>query len=380
MPAFRFEAGEAEAIVEEFRAHDRMKLEADGPSPARPTPLDPSTSERAVRVMGQRGFGCVSCHVVAGRLPPGAEPETLGPDLALSHRRMTERYFRRWLSDPQRIIVGTPMPQFLKPIAGEPASLDDQLSSIWQLIGGGSLAEELASGTREVLRRTGERATVVRDMVLLPDGPDTPYNPRAVVVGLKNDFTLLFDADRLSWLAWWRGGFLSRTKSGRLWEWHPEGERLWTATSRRSPIVFLAADGSIQAPDLVRDRFGSFRELEFIRAGVRLRYDLKLAGGGRASVTELIEPIEKGWRRALHVTGAPKGSRPAIVLDAPALASQDDAGVSWNLGADRLTILVVEATPAGAAPERVWILDESPDGSRAVRLETRVGPATRAGN
>lgn len=380
MPAFRFEAGEAEAIVAEFQDHDRMEPAADDPSPARPTPLDPSTNERAVRLMGQRGFGCVSCHVVAGRLPPGAEPETLGPDLALSHLRMTERYFRRWLSDPQRIIPGTPMPQFLKPIAGEPGALDEQLSSIWRLLGGGSLAEEMASGTREVLRRTGERAAVVRDMVLLPDGPDTPYNPRALVVGLKNDFTLLFDADRSSWIAWWRGGFLSRTKTGRLWEWHPEGERLWTAKSRRSPIVFLAADGSIQTPDLVRDRFGSFRELEFVRAGVRLSYDLELVGGGRASVTERIEPTEQGWTRALTVKGAPKGSRPAIVLDAPAGASHEDSGVSWNLGADRVTVRVGGAKPAGASPERIWILDDSPDGSRTARLETRVGPAARGGN
>src|SRR5262249_45519025 len=158
------------------------------------------------------------------------------------HGRMTERYFRRWIADPQRIIAGTPMPQFLKPVEGVPGTLDDQLALIWRLLGSSDLAEVAASGTREVLRREGDRALVVRDMVLMPGLPDTAYTPRALAVGFKNEASLLFDTDRLGWLAAWRGGFLARTKSGRLWEWHPEGARLWTAPRRLPPVVLIAPD------------------------------------------------------------------------------------------------------------------------------------------
>src|SRR5262249_40733032 len=158
-------------------------------------------------------------------------------------RRMTERYFRRWVADPQRILAGTPMPQFLQPVAagpaaaGVPATLDGQLGVIWQGLGSPSLAEGAAVGTREVPSREGDRALVVRDMVLVPEAPDTRYTPRGLAVGLKNGASLLFDTDRLTWLAWWHHGFLYRTKAGRLWEWHPEGARLWTSPKRLPPVV-----------------------------------------------------------------------------------------------------------------------------------------------
>ncbi|MBX6316486.1 MAG: c-type cytochrome, partial [Isosphaeraceae bacterium] len=115
MPSYPFQPGEAEAILAYFCAHDRQDP-SPGPEPDEPTPRpDLVTIERGANLIGQRGFGCLSCHVLAGKIPAGGEPETLGPDLALAHRRMTSRYFRRWLADPQRIIPGTPMPQFLQP-------------------------------------------------------------------------------------------------------------------------------------------------------------------------------------------------------------------------------------------------------------------------
>ena len=357
MPVFAFEPGEAEAIATLFQSHDRMRREPE--PPAITTRPDPATRETAARLIGQRGFGCVSCHVLAGRIPPGGEPETLGPDLALAHRRMTERYFRRWIANPQRIIAGTPMPQFLQPVATVPGTLEDQLNALWQLLGSTHVNEVAAFGTREFLKREGDRALVVRDMVLLPDAPGTPYTPRALALGLKNDHTLLFDTDRLTWLAWWRGGFLSRTKSGRLWEWHPEGERLWTAPNRLAPVAFRDQHGALVGPVAVRERFGSFRELDFAGGGLSLRYALNLPGGGTAEVVEDVQPTADGWERAVRVSGLPAGLRPVLIETPPAAANGNEtANMTWSAGRARVTLEIVDATPidSPAAGTRAFLM------------------------
>jgi mono/diheme cytochrome c family protein len=359
MPSFAFEPNEADAIAEALRGHDRMRAEPESSPAHAPTRLEPATRDLAARLIAQRGFGCLSCHVLAGRVPPGGEPETLGPDLALSHRRMTERYFRRWIADPQRIIAGTPMPQFLKPIEGVPGTLDDQLLAIWRLLGSDVLTEVAATGTREILKREGDRALVVRDMVLVPGLPDTPYTPRGLAVGLKNDASLLFDTDQLAWLASWRGGFLSRTKSGRLWEWHPEGTPLWTAARRLPPVVLVAADGSVLMPSEVRSRYGTFRVLEFVADSVRLSYRLHFPESTQIDVTEDILPAGLGWQRLVHVESAPRGYIPALVEQLPVAGGE--AQVSWPVGTLRVSI-------EGVAPGPPRLPIPGAPGAVAVRL------------
>ncbi len=225
MPVFAFESGEAESIAAFLRGHDGMSADPGHSFRAEPE-LHPelAAAEKAAGLIGQRGFGCASCHVLAGKIPPGGEPETLGPDLALAHRRMSRRYFRRWIADPQRIIPGTPMPQFLQPVATQPGTLDQQLGAIWSVLGREDLEQLASFGTREIRRPSADRAEVVRDMVLVPGQNESiHYYPRGLAIGFANGQSLLFDTDRLSWVAWWHRGFLYRTKSGRLWEWHPEG-------------------------------------------------------------------------------------------------------------------------------------------------------------
>jgi mono/diheme cytochrome c family protein len=343
MPVFPYEPGEADAIAASFRVHDQMGTEPDAPEARRPDARAHS-SEAAAQLIGQRGFGCVNCHVIAGRIPPGGEAETLGPDLALAPRRMTQRYFLRWIANPQRIIAGTPMPQFLKPVASAPGTLDDQLEQIWNLLSSPRLPELAAIGTREVLKRQGDRPLVVRDMVLLPDAPQTQYTPRGLALNLKNDHTLLFDTDRLTWLAWWRGGFLSRTKSGRLWEWHPEGQRLWIAPNRQPPVVLLRNDGSVVFPREVRERFGSFRELDFEGSGVALSYTLLGPGEAVLSVRERIEPTPYGWDRRVTVSNVPAGHVPALLEHPP------QGRLSWDVGRSHVT-LTPSATDREAPPQ-----------------------------
>ncbi len=296
MPQFDLTPAEIDRLARVWRSHDA--------SPASPPPTNTArlAHDSAVTLIGQKGFGCLSCHVLAGKVPPGGEPETLGPDLALAPTRMTPAYFRRWLTNPQRILVGTPMPQFLKPIETLPGDLESQRAAIWDLLSDPKLPALAALGTRQILKVDGDRAMVVRDMVLIDGLAGGPHVPRGLAIGFKNGRSLLFDTDRIGWVAAWKSGFLSRTKSGRLWEWHPEG----TFDEPPHPAKLRAEirdprTGKPVTPVATRDRLGRFNEFEFVGDGVILRYTLHLETG-EARVEERIMPEGDAlkWESKVH--------------------------------------------------------------------------------
>ena len=380
MPVFAFEPGEADAIGEALHEQDRTESTPLRPETGKPALADRASLELGARLIGQRGFGCVSCHVLQGRVPPGGEPEALGPDLALAHSRLSERYFHRWIADPQRVIAGTPMPQFLMPVVAEgvPASLDDQLQAVWQLLGSPSLPELAAMGTREVLRREGDRALVVRDMVILSGAPETPYTPRGLAIGLKNGTSLLFDTDRLTWLATWRGGFAYRTKAGRLWEWHPEGTRLWTSPKRLAPVAVRTAGGRIEGPEETRERFGSFREMQFKGDGLILKYRLNRETAPSLDVAETVQPISDGWERLIQVSAVPAGDRAVLVEQVPedGVSSQNEMVWTWSVGTTPVTLRVEGGVPLRGEYQRarLWALTPRADGTSEARVRLTVGP------
>jgi mono/diheme cytochrome c family protein len=385
MPAQGFEPGDAESLVGFFQGRDRMDQDRTTERSEPPRRPDAAKFETAVALLGQRGFGCVNCHVLAGKIPPGGEPETLGPDLALAQRRMSVRYFDRWIDNPQRIIPGTPMPQFLQPAPTVAGTLEQQLATLWELLGSTRVAEAAAGGTREILKRQGERAVVVRDMVLLPGAPDTEYTPRGVAIGLNNDHALLFDTDRLTWLGFWHRGFLSRTKSGRLWEWHPEGDRLWVAAHRQPPLVFVTG-GAVVAPGAVRGRFGHFAEIDFAGSDVHLRYALnppQSSASAPVEVAETVRPAPGGWQRITRIVSAslPAGLELALVVQSPVpAASVDPSTFTWNAGADRVTLRVAGARNTSLAIEgdptaQLFVLDSKAQNGAGMRLSLSVSRA-----
>jgi hypothetical protein len=274
------------------------------------------------------------------------------------------------------------MPQFVHPVATTQGTLEQQLSTLWELLGSNRVGEAAAQGTRAILKRQGDRALVVRDMVLLPGAPDTEYTPRAAAIGLKNDHALLFDADRLTWLAFWQRGFLSRTKSGRLWEWHPEGDRLWVADHRQPPVVLVDKTGAL-LPTAVRGRFGHFAELDFGDTEVTLVYALnppRLPAISPVEVTETVRPTPDGWERRVHVGGKdlPGGLQPAVVVQTPrSAAAPDPLTFTWQAGADRVTLRVSGARNIGATlsddpSAHLFLLDLTTTDSRDARISLSV--------
>jgi hypothetical protein len=220
----------------------------------------------------------------------------------------------------------------------------------------------------------------------MPDAPGSTFTPRGLAIGLKNGASLLFDTDRLAWIAWWNEGFLYRTKSGRLWEWNIEGERLWTAPGREAPLVFLGPDGKVADPDQVRERFGSFASLVFEGEGVSIGYTLHGPAGAEVTVEEAVLPTADGWERRVRVAGVPEDYRPVLVQDRPANSRALDrrAGDQWKAG--KTSVRVSLAPEAGDGPEgpdleralpgreaRLWAMPPSGAGSFSLGLRVVVG-------
>src|SRR5581483_8974216 len=66
----------------------------------------PGRVEAGRVLVGRKGFGCVSCHDLAGIPNSGAR----GADLATMTERVRYDWYERWLEQPQRIQPGTRMP------------------------------------------------------------------------------------------------------------------------------------------------------------------------------------------------------------------------------------------------------------------------------
>ena len=97
--------------------------------------FDANLAKSGRTLIGEGGFGCIKCHDMLGIESGG----TRGPDLSQMAERVNYDWYRRWMTDPQRIHPGTRMPTvFLKGespykdiLSGAP---DQQKTAIWQYL------------------------------------------------------------------------------------------------------------------------------------------------------------------------------------------------------------------------------------------------------
>ncbi|MBK1834934.1 c-type cytochrome [Roseibacillus ishigakijimensis] len=86
----------------------------------------------------ESGFGCTTCHGV-GDQEPTAAFEVMGINFALTHERLREDYFYRWMHNPVRITPDTKMPRYaddkgetpLPALGGESRA---QFEAIWDYL------------------------------------------------------------------------------------------------------------------------------------------------------------------------------------------------------------------------------------------------------
>ncbi len=188
-------------MPELFAAYDGLPPRVLDPGPE---PTTPEIIEAGRRLVGNRGFGCVGCHDIAGRQGEG----TRGPDLAYVRRRIRYPWFLRWMRDAQRISPGSRMPTVLpdpvSPIrnvlGGDPHR---QIAAIWAYL---SLEEKLPL-PEGVLPPQGLVLTVKdRPVLLRTFMPDA--STRSIAVGLPGGVSYVFDAGRGRFAYAWTGDFL----------------------------------------------------------------------------------------------------------------------------------------------------------------------------
>ncbi|HEY8506333.1 MAG TPA: hypothetical protein VIL46_17235, partial [Gemmataceae bacterium] len=156
-------------------------------------------------LIGKNGFGCISCHDIAGIANTG----TRGPELSTVNQRVRYEWFRRWLEQPQRMDPGTRMPQvFAGGRSLYPALLDGdadaQAEAMWAYLSlGPSLP--LPFGLEPppgLVIQVGERPEILR--TFMPNGA----GDRAVAVGYPGGVSAAFDAQQCRLAYAWAGNFL----------------------------------------------------------------------------------------------------------------------------------------------------------------------------
>jgi mono/diheme cytochrome c family protein len=103
MPTFSFTDEQRNTITRFFATLDKV------PYPYEPAPRVEPTAVATGKLLFEK-WRCVSCHVVAGKLPSQEDPAMMAPDLAEVPRRLRADWIGQWLQDPGRVQPGTRMP------------------------------------------------------------------------------------------------------------------------------------------------------------------------------------------------------------------------------------------------------------------------------
>jgi hypothetical protein len=188
---------------------------ADALEPLADVPLDPIEARNAGRRMvGSKGFSCISCHTFGKYRATGVQ----SIDLTIMRDRLREEWFRRYVRDPQAFRRGTRMPQaWPKEKSLLPTILDGrsetQIAAIWDYLSAGErakLPEGLVVGG--MLQIPRDEAIIYRNFI---EGA----GPRAIAVGYPEWAHTAFDAENMRLALLWRGEFIDAKR-----HWNGRGE------------------------------------------------------------------------------------------------------------------------------------------------------------
>ncbi|WP_367871481.1 c-type cytochrome [Luteolibacter sp. Populi] len=107
------------------------------PGKAEPANPDKALAEIGKKLAGAEGFGCTTCHGV-GPVKPTAAFEVEGINFALSHERLRQEWFTRWIDNPVSITPSTKMPRYAEDGKSQRPELDGdalkQFDALWQYL------------------------------------------------------------------------------------------------------------------------------------------------------------------------------------------------------------------------------------------------------
>jgi len=170
----------------------------------RPVKLTPAKIADGRQMIGTKGFGCISCHDIAGIANTG----TRGPDLSTISQRLRYDWYRRWLETPLRMAPGTRMPQVF--INGKSllatvleGHADNQAEAMWAYLSLGPnlpLPEGLQP-PKGLIVRVGSEPELLRTFL-------SGAGNRAIAVGFPGNISVAFDAVTCRLTYAWAGAFL----------------------------------------------------------------------------------------------------------------------------------------------------------------------------
>ncbi len=129
MPAFRaYSSGLATGLA---RMHGVEPGKPDVPTP------DAALADIGKKLAGTDGFGCTTCHGV-GPVKPTAAFEVEGVNFALSHQRLRQEWFTRWMDNPSSVTPSTKMPRYSEEGKSQRPELEGdaakQFEALWNYI------------------------------------------------------------------------------------------------------------------------------------------------------------------------------------------------------------------------------------------------------
>ncbi len=205
-----FDQPTADALTRAFVAADLKTSATKAPE------FDKQKVEVGRRIVGTRGFACVTCHNVNGNRSPAIQ----GIDLASATLRLRPDWFRRFVKNPMAMRPGTRMPGFWPGDKSPFADLlggssDAQIEAVWSYLSlgksmpppkgvmppDGRPAQELSPLDRPIVHRT-----FMKDV-----------GPRTILCGFPENLHVAFDAHGVRMAKVWRGRFFdaSGVSSGR---------------------------------------------------------------------------------------------------------------------------------------------------------------------
>ena len=323
MPRFEHSADDRTALVRYLIDRDRIPQGAPGESDPRSAAGALKRSQALVAgqtLIGPRGFSCTGCHILGDFHPRNVALGTRGSDLAFLGRRMRREFFTRWVRSPLRILPGTEMPSYIKPVAGVlDGQSKTQLAATWEALNDPRFKPPTDPSAVEQLLAVaaGHPARIVRDVFTNPKENGGGFIARALAIGLNNGHNILFDLDRFAVRGWTFGEFARQRTQGKSWYWDLAGLPVMTGFGSTSDFALRRRSGSEKQPIPPASQYGSNGRLRGYRSdgdGVAFEYLLwfKVDGSVRSiPVRERIRPIHShagkrtGWERQVtaNLTG-----------------------------------------------------------------------------
>ena len=128
MPGYGLNEAERNRIAARLAVAD----EIPDLTPPQPMGISPASEATAPTLISNHGFGCVNCHFLGAQ---AYQQTSTAPDFTMATHRVSRAWFERWLSNPARIMPGTPMPAFAAPLTGiADDNLARQKEIIWRFL------------------------------------------------------------------------------------------------------------------------------------------------------------------------------------------------------------------------------------------------------